>query len=101
LAARFGIVFSGSAFVGTGVAAIYGDVTLFGAFDRPVVVERGDPISVESVNEIHQFPYTAWESLAPENLWLNGGAAPAAKAGMVASNPSPSGRVPSTRWLAL
>jgi len=72
-AASDGVFFSGPGFVGTGVGSIFGDFTLSGTFDRPIIFEGGDPTLVDSINEIHRFSYGAWGSLAPENLWLNGG----------------------------
>jgi hypothetical protein len=46
---------------------------LTGTVSITVVNEAGNPLDVTSVNEIHAYPYSAWQSLPPTELWLVGG----------------------------
>jgi hypothetical protein len=73
LAAPGGIVVTNGLFVGSGVGAIYGDLTLTGTTDVSVVHEDGDPLQTRSVNEIHVYAYAAWEGLRPEDASMVGG----------------------------
>ena len=73
LAAPNGINIGGSVTLGSGVGAIYGNLTLTGNISTNVVNETGDPLNVTSLNEVHVFPYSAWQSLPRSVLGLSGG----------------------------
>ena len=73
IAAPNGITGNGSILLGSGVGAIYGDYSLSGTVSVPVVNETGNPLDVNSVNEVHVYPYSAWQSLPPAEIGLSGG----------------------------
>jgi hypothetical protein len=73
-AATNGVSLIGDGYIGSGVGAIYGDLTLTGIYDVPIMdLGVSDPTLVTSINQINRFAHSAWSSLSPSDLWLNGG----------------------------